>query len=203
MPQYLKGKTLAPISTKRTSSTPQQKKNDLERARKDDPNKKVENKTRKSETKKILKEKGEDISKVKSLAKSVVSWNIFSMLMKINLFTDWMYGMAVFAAVFKDIVDLIELTGIGYVVVFVMTWLTGLFIYFMMLLGSNSTGRGRSDQQMVKQIITLLIGSAAELVPGLDLLPIETITVIIVLLLVLHDRVLADRMEKLYEKAGA
>jgi len=50
--------------------------------------------------------------------------------------------------------------------------------------------------------LTLGIGSMAEITPVVDLLPIETITVIIIYLISLYDRKSQSELDKVYKKAA-
>ena len=128
------------------------------------------------------------IDDAKNLAKSTTPWGLLSLLTQASPFCDWMYGLALFAAIFKDIMDLIEASGIGYILVVILTFCASIFIGLMMLLGSFSTGQGRTQHKILKNYLILIGGTAAELLFGLNILPIETITVLIIYGLVLSER---------------
>ena len=162
-----------------------QKKQDLREAREND---------RKEKAQKILDkygagETGKTANQVKNLTKSATPRGIISLLGSINFFSDWMYGLALFAAILKDLLDIVEATGIGYILVVVTTFCTGIFIAMMMLLGSfsNNSG-GKKQQKIIRSWLVLFGGTIIELIPGIDFVPIETLTVIIIYVLLLSSR---------------
>jgi hypothetical protein len=122
------------------------------------------------------------------LAKNATPWGVLSLLGEFNIFSDWMYGAALFAAIFKDLLDIIEITGIGYAIVVVATFCAGIFIAMMMLLGSFSNEAGRKQQKIIRSWLILGGGTIMELIPGIDFVPIETLTVIIIYALLLSHR---------------
>lgn len=128
------------------------------------------------------------IKSAKNLIKSATPWGIFSLMSQGSIFSDWMYGLALFAAVFKDLFDLIEVTGIGYIIVIITTFCCSIFIAFMMILGSFSNGFGRMQQKVIRSWLVLLGGTTAELLFGVNFLPIETLTVLIIYAMLLSDR---------------
>ncbi len=171
----------------------QQKKQELIEARKEDKQKKSQEKARKTLKKyNTGKNKGQvkNITEdVKALAKSVSPVGFIGLLMKINLASDWMYGLALIAAMFKDLLDLFEVTGVWYAIVILMTFLTSIFIALMMILGNSfNGGGGRKSQKMIKSWLVLLAGTGMEMVFGLDVLPIETLSVLIIYTLLLAHR---------------
>jgi hypothetical protein len=133
-----------------------------------------------------------DIQSVKSLIKNVTPQGVFSLMRGVNIFSDWMYGLALLAAIFKDALDIINATGIGYFIVVLATFLVSIFIAMMMLLGSFS---GRTQQKMIRSWLVLLGGTMTELFMGVNFLPIETITVLVVYFLMLSERK-RDKEEK-------
>lgn len=121
------------------------------------------------------------INEAKNLVKSAATpWGVLSLIMQASPFKDWMYGLALFVAIFKDVLDLIEATGIGYVVVVVSTFCASIFIGLMMYLGNSSSGRSRAQNKVLKSYLVLIGGTAIELIFGIDILPIETLTVLII-----------------------
>ncbi len=135
-----------------------------------------------SSTQKTIKESKEVI---KNISNPV---SFFSLFFQMSIFTDWMYGVALLAAVLKDILDLLEVTGIWYIIVIVLTFCVSIFIALMMLLGNSVNGVGKGQRKMIKSWLVLLAGTSAELIFGIDLLPIETLTVIIIYLMLLSAR---------------
>lgn len=128
------------------------------------------------------------IGDAKNLAKTMTPWGAFGLLAKANLISDWMYGLAFMAAIFKDIFDLVEVTGVLYIIVIILTFLASIFIAMMMLLGSFTEGHGRREQKIIRSWLVLLSGTTAELLFGVNLLPIETLTVLIIYGFVLSER---------------
>ncbi len=177
-------------------------KNNLEKTRKRDA--KLQRRTERSAPKTMDK----DIQrKAKELARSMGPINPLSLLSQISPFDDWMYFLAFLAALTKDILDLcIFLFGIGWLIPLLASFIIDPFIFFMMILGSVSGGRGRAEQSMVKsttkQGLTILIGSVVDDYPGINILPIETFVVLVVYFMTLYDRVKNDRVEKAYQQMG-
>jgi hypothetical protein len=136
------------------------------------------------------------INDAKDLVKSATPWGVLNLLFQANIISDWMYGLAIFAAIFKDILDLTEFAGITYIIVIITTFLVSIFIGFMMLLGSFSTGHGRRDQKIIRSWLVLLSGTTAELLFGVNILPIETLTVLILYGFVLSARKQAKEQER-------
>jgi len=133
-----------------------------------------------------IREQAKTMGTIKGLTKSATPWGMFGVMRQGNIFKDWPYALALIAAVLKDIFDLIEVTGIGYALVIVFTFLCSIFIAMMMLLGGGSGTR--RQQKIIRSWLILLSGTTAELIFGIDLLPIETLTVLIVYFLMLVDR---------------
>jgi hypothetical protein len=184
------------------------RKQELAAARKKDA-KKHSGEVQDEKRKRILAEHNEAINNAKRLANAFTPWGAVSMLMKIRPLDDWMYLLALLAAVLKDIIDIIEVGVITYVVVFIATIVISIFIWGMLKLGEMNTGRGGTERQMVKstismtrQAVTLIVGAGAEIIPVIDFLPIETIAVVIILLMILHDRVADAQLEKAYRQAA-
>ena len=128
-----------------------------------------------------------------NLVKSLTPWGALQLLSRVNPITDWMYGLAFTAAVFKDLFDLVEITGILYIIVVIFTFLASIFIAMMMLLGSFAERHGRREQKIIRSWLTLMSGTTAELLFGVNFLPIETITVAIIYGFVLSDRIYSKR----------
>ncbi|OGI33429.1 MAG: hypothetical protein A2271_03435 [Candidatus Moranbacteria bacterium RIFOXYA12_FULL_35_19] len=98
-------------------------------------------------------------------------------------FSDSAIFVALGAAGFKDLLDLISLTGIGYFLVIIMTFLIFIFIGFMILLTIMSGGGGG-----FWILLTLFGGAGIELLPGIDFLPVTMATVIMIYLRILSKR---------------
>ena len=141
------------------------------------------------------------IRDAKDLAKNITPWGLFSLLGQFNIFLDWMYAAALLAAILKDVLDFAEVTGVGYALVIVVTFMCSIFIAMMMLLGDSMGGtKERGNQKSIRSWLTLLSGTTVELIFGLDLLPIETMTVVIIYLFVLVARKQAAEGKRLAQK---
>jgi|WetSurMetagenome_2_1015567.scaffolds.fasta_scaffold55702_2 hypothetical protein len=172
-----------------------QKQRALEEARrKDERNKSKEN------LKKYSTGKNQGLAKnvkkdAQNLVKSATPWGALGFLMQASPVSDWMYGLALIAAIFKDILDIVEFTGIFYIIVIITTFLVSIFIAMMMLLGSFSNGYGKRNQKIIRSWLILLSGTAAEMLFGINILPIETLTVLIIYALALSARKQAKKNE--------
>lgn len=112
-------------------------------------------------------------------------------------FLDFVYLIALVAAILKDILDLIQATGIGFFIVIVFTFIFSIFIFFMILLGGIlDTDSKIKFRGAMKKYLTLLFGTMAEMLFGLNFLPIETMTVIAIYIIVLKERKRARESEK-------
>jgi hypothetical protein len=102
---------------------------------------------------------------------------------------DMVYFFAMMAAVLKDILDFIAITGIGYLFVLAFTFIISIFIFFMMLLGSFFDGSsGMKKQKHIKNYLVLLGGTTTEMIFGLNFLPITTFTVFLIYFMILKNR---------------
>lgn len=126
------------------------------------------------------------IKSAKNIAASATPWGFFSLMAQANILSDWPYALALIAAILKDIFDIMEATGIGYAFVIIFTFLCSIWIAMMMLLASG--GQGRRQQKIIRSWLILLSGTTAEMIFGIDILPIETLTVLIIYALALLDR---------------
>lgn len=117
-----------------------------------------------------------------TLAKSATPWGMLSLLGQINILSDWTYGMALFAAIFKDLIDFIgigSLPAIGTVI----TICTSIFIAFMMILGNimqSEHDRTVLQSAILKKWGVLIVVTLVELFFGLNFIPAETIGVLLI-----------------------
>lgn len=99
-----------------------------------------------------------------------------------NPYMDWLYGIALSAALLKDIVDLVgigSLPAIGTVI----TLMASITIFAVMFITGNFF-----KKRWAKKIGVVFMGTAVEIIFGLNFLPVETAIVIIVFYLALDDR---------------
>jgi hypothetical protein len=74
------------------------------------------------------------------------------------------------------------------VVLSILFWaLCSIFIFMMMLL-VGSSGKKKGANKFVKKILFLISGGVADSIPGVDFLPIETLTVAAIYVLELMER---------------
>ena len=140
---------------------------------------------KKSEQKKAA----QGVASAKKLAKLATPVGLFSLLFQMSLFKDWMYGIALFFAILKDILNFIEVTGVGYIFVIVATLCCSIFIGMMMLLGKMVNGSVSQKQgKIILSWLILLGATIVELIPGLNFIPEETFAVIFIYILMLSDR---------------
>lgn len=134
----------------------------------------------------------------KKLAEIATPMGLFALFFQMNLFTDWMYGLALFFAILKDILNFIEISGVGYALVVVATFLCTIFISMMMLLGRMTNGSASQKQgKVILSWLILLFATAVELIPGVNFIPEETLAVIIIYILMLSDRKSATEEKRL------
>jgi len=122
-----------------------------------------------------------------------------SLMKYFDPFMDWMFGIALCLALFKDISDFV---GLGSLPV-IGTLITGgvSFIIGGIMFLTGSTGKVANAKRIAKSLIkkwgTLIAGTAIEMLFGLNFFPIETLVVAVVFYLTLQERMLADKEEKM------
>lgn len=88
-------------------------------------------------------------------------------------------------ALFKDLLDLVgigSLPAIGTVITFCLTFL----IWMLFLVFDKSGGGNKANRAMVRGLILIFIGMVEGLFFGLNLLPIETATIIVLYFMARH-----------------
>jgi len=147
----------------------------------------------------------------KELAVAATPVGFISLIAGANPISDWMYGLAMMAALLKDFLNPLEVTGILYILIIVLTFCTSIFIFFMLLLGSFSESgggrsarrRGKKSAAMMKRGLVLMGGTIVDLLPGINFIPWEFITVLIIYAMVLMARKQAKEEEKQEQYAEA
>ena len=132
------------------------------------------------------------VDSTKTLASMATPWGFFSLFSQIRF--DWPFWFAIFAALLKDISDYVgigSLPAIGTVI----TICCSIFIGFMMLLG-GSTGKRRTAQKVMRKFLVLSGGTLIELLFGINFLPIETLTILVIYFMFLAERKQAAEEEK-------
>ncbi|HPN96374.1 MAG TPA: hypothetical protein PLK35_01270 [Candidatus Moranbacteria bacterium] len=175
-----------------------QKQEQLEAARRADQRRRGREIIKKNNTGKHKGNASKTIKEAEELIKSTTPWGILGLIRQVRL-SDWMYILALMAAILKDILDPLSLTGVLYVVLIIITFCVSIFIGLMMLLGSISSGYGRFQQKIIKSYLILFGATVVELLPGVSLIPIETVSVLIIWGMLLASRKQNERMRE-YQK---
>lgn len=121
----------------------------------------------------------------KDLAAAATPMGAVSLLKQIDFIGDIPYAAAIGAALIKDLLDLVAAETI--ILSFLFSALCTIFIFMMMLLvGANGKKKGAS--KLLNKIPVLIGGGIIDSLPGIDFLPIETLTVGIVYVMELIER---------------
>lgn len=125
--------------------------------------------------------------------------NVASLMQYIDPFMDWLFGIALAFAILKDILDilntaLIAAGGVGWFLIMLFTGACSLAIFFIMLI-TGASGKTGMAKGIAKRIVALLVATGAEMIPGIGLLPMESIVVIIILWMTLAERKTAAQGE--------
>lgn len=129
---------------------------------------------------------GGAINKAKDVASLATPVGAFSLLGQIKFLADIPYAAALGAAILKDLLDLVfigSLPGVGTVI----TILCSIFIFMMMLI-VGSGDKKKAFSGMFKKVGLIFGGTLVEFLPGLDFLPVETLTVAGIYYLTLTER---------------
>lgn len=130
--------------------------------------------------------------------------NVASVMAQFNPLMDWLFAIAFIAALLKDILDIVNTVliaagGIGAVLIFIFTLMASAVIGFIMIL-TGSSGKTKMAKTIAKRItkrIAILAGATlVELIPGVDLLPIESLVVVVIFWMTLDERKLNAEKER-------
>ncbi|KKR21834.1 MAG: hypothetical protein UT50_C0003G0015 [Candidatus Moranbacteria bacterium GW2011_GWA2_39_41] len=137
-------------------------------------------------------------SKVRNNLKAAT--NAISLMTYIDPFMDWLFAIALIFAIIKDILDLVNTAliaagGIGAVLIFILTTICSLVIGFVILL-TGSSGKTKLAKTIAKKVALLVGATLVEYIPGIDILPIESLVVIIIVWMTLTERKEAAEEEK-------
>ena len=118
----------------------------------------------------------------------------------IDPFMDWLYGIALIFAIIKDVLDLpdealIAAYGAGEILIIITTLICSIAIFFIMLL-AGSSGKGKVVKGLLKKFGVLAGATIVEMIPAIDSLPIESISVIAIFIMTLIERKTAADGEK-------
>jgi hypothetical protein len=110
---------------------------------------------------------------------------VFSAVKQIDLIGDIPFACALGGAILKDLLDFVFAPTV--VLSILASILCSIFI-FMMLVIARATEKRKVASRFIMKFFVIIGGSMADSFPGIDFLPIETITVFIIYYLVLHER---------------
>lgn len=150
---------------------------------------------------------------LKAIAKGKMGFRAYTLMKYLNPFMDWLFFIALIFAAIKDALDfiddaLIAAAGAGEVLIVITTTICSLIIAAVMFLTSSSEKEkiARKAAKKLKhnktflRLLLLIAGTAVEFVPALDLLPVESAVVVIVLWMTLVDREVAAEQKKEEQK---
>lgn len=109
-----------------------------------------------------------------------------SLLKYLNPFIDWLYGIALSAALLKDILDLVgigSIFGPGTVI----TLMATITIWAVMII-TGSAFKAIKKRRLILRYGVLVVGTLIEMVFGLDFVPVETAMVVYIFVSALEDR---------------
>ncbi len=137
---------------------------------------------------------------IKSAAKTAKKLSkigaVASLLKEANMLLDMPFIAALGAAVLKDALDLADFATVILPMLF--SSFCSIFI-FMMLLLVGASGKKKMASNMIKKGLVVIGGGVFDAVPGLDLFPIETATVLVIYLMTLYERMEAREAERAEE----
>lgn len=118
--------------------------------------------------------------------------NTESLLKYIHPFIDWLFGVAISLAILKDTLDipdtaLIPVLGIGEIITIILTFFISIIIFVIIII-TGSAGRARVAKNTIKKLIAIISTGLIEIIPAIDLLPMETILVIATFWMTLKER---------------
>ncbi|MDD5463694.1 MAG: hypothetical protein PHP62_00990 [Candidatus Moranbacteria bacterium] len=115
-----------------------------------------------------------------SLAKDSISIGKY-----INLITDMPFVAAFGAALLKDLLD--SVAGPTVILAILFSILCSIFIFMMLLLVSANSKRGMASS-FIKKGLILVGGGIVDSIPGINFLPVESLTVAVIYFLTLIER---------------
>jgi hypothetical protein len=134
-----------------------------------------------------------------------------SLMTHINPFRDWLFAITFMVAMLKDILDIINTAliaagGIGAALIFIFTVMAStIIIITIYLTGSSSKTKGArasakkfkiTASPLFKKLLLLAGMTIVEIIPIVDLFPLETVTVYFIIKMTLVERKLNAEKEK-------
>jgi hypothetical protein len=141
------------------------------------------------------------VSQIKKGAKTTIG--AVSLMAQINPFLDWLFAIAFMAALLKDILDIVNTAliaagGIGAVLIFIFTLMaSAVIIITIFLTGSYSktkearTKAGKAKikiSPLLRKLLLLAGMTLVEIIPIIDLMPLEAISVYFIFKMTLEER---------------
>jgi hypothetical protein len=120
-----------------------------------------------------------------NVAKAINPTEAASTMNQINLIMDMPFVAAFGAALLKDLLDTVA--GPTVILAILFSILCSIFIFMMLLLVSANDKRGMA-KSLIKRGAILIGGGLADSIPGIDFLPIESLTVAVIYYLTLVER---------------
>jgi hypothetical protein len=105
---------------------------------------------------------------------------------------DWLYGIALTLAIFKDLLDAVSLGILGLITTFFIS-----FIIWMIMFLTGSGLKRKVAKYVIRRYGALIIASLFEMLLGVNILPGTTLMVVIVFYLTLQERRAAAMEEKI------
>ena len=128
---------------------------------------------------------GNPVDMTKNISKAAIAKGFFPLLKEVDLSNDMPFVAALLGALGKDVSDFVFAETV--ILSMLTSILCSIFI-FMMLILAGSGRRNKSARGFAKKALILIGGGAADSLPGVDFLPIETITVGMIYMMVLAER---------------
>ena len=129
------------------------------------------------------------VDRAKNIGKTATPMGAMSLFSQIQI-NDAIFTIAVMAAMLKDVSDLTmigSLPGIGTALTLCATITIGLFT--IMIGGGNAQKKVKGMMTgSTKKLGTLILGSLCEFLFGLNFLPIETLTAVVIYIIILFER---------------
>ncbi len=119
------------------------------------------------------------VNTVKNIASAASLWKY------VDVIGDLPFVAALGGALTKDLLDIVDSETVILPMLF--SALCSIFI-FMMLLLAGSSGKKKGASKFIQKGLAILGGGIADSIPGLDFLPIETISVLAVYYMTLVER---------------
>jgi len=122
-----------------------------------------------------------------------------SLMKYFDPFMDWLFGIALCFALFKDISDFVGLGSLPVIGTMITGGVSVIIAGIMFLTGSTGkvANAKRIAESLAKRYGAWAAGTAVEMFFGLNFFPIETAMVVVVFYLTLRERMLADKEEKM------